>query len=403
MCSRCGSDIPAGQSKCSCGGEPARWVFAPETTLILSFVLLLTLFVATGFASRSYHKEESVLAHRWFERGQAAMRDGQSAVAIEAFRTALVYARGIEFTADYDLALARALAQAGHLEESRSYLLGLEQAAPGSGTVNLELARLSARLKNYSDAMRYYNSAIYGVWETDPLEQRRNVRIEFSEFLLDIGQTAEAQAQLVALVAALPPDPTLHVEAGNLFLRASRSALALKEFQTALDENRQAPGAARGAGAAAFQLGDYAAASRYFSRAGRESPLGPLWQQDLDVSNLILSLNPFAPNLSPSEAAHRAAHDYELASDRLATCVRNKYPSQKPQALPANLQRLMDDAREQSSRAKETRLTRHPEDIAPLMETVFRFQDAATSLCGPLSNTDLALQLIARAHAGAQQ
>jgi tetratricopeptide (TPR) repeat protein len=176
---------------------PAR-KFARDTSLLIACTILLLLFVATGFAAKLYHGEEERLSTRWFYRGQSAIAAGHAEEAIQDFRTALAYSRenGENSTqnAEYDLSLARALEAAGRVNEARAYLLGLAEREPASGTVNIELARVAARQNDVDGAIRYYTAAIYGVWESDPAEQRRKVRIEFMEFLLTHGRQADEKA-----------------------------------------------------------------------------------------------------------------------------------------------------------------------------------------------------------------
>ncbi len=82
--------------------------------------------------------------------------------------------------------LAQALARAGQEDESQTYLFNLALGIiPGSGPINLTLARIAVQLRTNSDAIRYYHNAIYGVWETHPISRRWEVRRELCEYLLN--------------------------------------------------------------------------------------------------------------------------------------------------------------------------------------------------------------------------
>ncbi len=102
-------------------------------------------FAVTGIAAKFYHAERDSLARQWYERGAADLRAGRPATALEDFRTALVYSRGNDL---YQLRVAQALIAANQPEEARAYLLSLWERTPGSGIVNLELARLAERARS---------------------------------------------------------------------------------------------------------------------------------------------------------------------------------------------------------------------------------------------------------------
>ena len=77
--------------------------------------------------------------------------------------------------------------------------------APGNSRVNLELARLAARMGDDADARRYYNGAIYGVWD-----ESADARCcaagwirawSFIRYLMGRGENTEAQSVLLATAA----------------------------------------------------------------------------------------------------------------------------------------------------------------------------------------------------------
>jgi tetratricopeptide (TPR) repeat protein len=128
-------------------------------TLITAVLFAVTLFLFHTFAT---HRQE--LAQRWAARGQAAIASGRPDQAIVALRGALSYAPGER---SYELLLAQALGDAGHTEEAYNYFLGLWEAQPGDGFINLRLARLAAKKNDMQAAINYYRAAIYGTWEGD--------------------------------------------------------------------------------------------------------------------------------------------------------------------------------------------------------------------------------------------
>src|SRR5215472_14437087 len=147
LCPRCGQLIPAGRAGCPVCTRPQGflWSLERETLVLLSLIMLGIFFVITGFAVKRYHASQLTLGGRWYERGQAALQSNRPEEAVDDFRTALVYARD---NTVYQKRLAEALIKARHLPEAEVYLRTLWVREPGDGTVNLELARLSANAHN---------------------------------------------------------------------------------------------------------------------------------------------------------------------------------------------------------------------------------------------------------------
>jgi tetratricopeptide (TPR) repeat protein len=133
--------------------------------------------------------------------GEEAFQSGDATRALSDYRSALVYAPN---NPRFQFHLARALAATGRDDEARSYLLNLLLESPGSGEVNLELARIAARKGAMSDAVENYHRAIYGVWEHNPILMRWNVRHELCEFLLGRSAESEAEPEIIALAQDTP-------------------------------------------------------------------------------------------------------------------------------------------------------------------------------------------------------
>src|ERR1700730_13933340 len=159
---------PESKMVCRCSTRRRYWLHSRETILLLCVVGLVIAFGITGFAARLYHGRRAELARSWFDHGNAELKAGRAAAALSDFRAALVYAQR-ELPPDeqqqYELDFVQALIATGNSDEARSYLLDMWERAPGNSRVNLELARLAARTGNDADAKRYYDGAIYGVWD----------------------------------------------------------------------------------------------------------------------------------------------------------------------------------------------------------------------------------------------
>ena len=218
-CEQCGQVIPRREQKCPACGEDRRFLLSipRNTLLLLSFPVLIILFLITSLAVKAYRAKEREVAQAWYVSGERELSAGRPEKALEDFRSALVYARN---DSHIELRLAHTLAAAGHFPEARAYLLNLWEREPGNGTVNLELARLAANSGSAPEAIQYYHDAVYGQWADNPAEHRRQARLELAEFLLRVGQKAQAQAELIALTADLPRDAELETQVGALLLNA---------------------------------------------------------------------------------------------------------------------------------------------------------------------------------------
>src|ERR1051326_6531788 len=129
-------------------------------------VLLGAFFAFTSVLVGKYHEQQAELARDWFQRGEKALQAGRYSEAVDDFQNALVYEHDNQ---EYRLRLAEALVAANRTQQARAHLLNLLEDEPGDGEVNLELARIAAKEGNLRDAQRFYQGAIYGVWQDDPI------------------------------------------------------------------------------------------------------------------------------------------------------------------------------------------------------------------------------------------
>lgn len=393
-CLRCGTLIPPGESECPvCREARGPMLFARDTILLLLILALIPFFVVTGFAVRSFHAKKARLAQEWYARGEANLQTASADAAIQDFRTALVYAPE---TLLYRLRLAQALLAAGRFEEGRAYLLSLWEKEPGDGVVNLELARLAVRRKDVNEAIRYFHNAIYGVWETDPPARRRVARFELSEFLVRAGAKEEAQSELVALAADLPPDVAAHLRVARLFSEVEDYDRAFREYSTVL---KAVPGNAEalaGAGKAAFLKPDYARARQFLQQAVRANPGDTVSSQLLETAHLILGSDPYLPRLSTAEQARRVVRAYGQAQKRLQSCIAAQPAAPELPPLQERLNNLRPLAR-------TTRLRRDPDQMPVVMDVVFETESLTAQVCGIPTGLDRALWLLARQHRGGGQ
>ena len=415
-----GQAQPQGQLVCRCSARRRYWLHSRETILLLCVFGLVTAFGITGFAARLYHGRRAELARSWFDRGNAELKAGRAAVALSDFRAALVYAQRELSPAQqqqYELDFVQALIATGKSDEARSYLLDMWERAPGNSRVNLELARLAARTGNDADAKRYYDGAIYGVWDQnsgDVLRSRMDARLELYHYLMDHGEKTEAQPVLLATAAAIPPDASLHTLVGQLMLEGGQAQQALEQFQQALRLDSRSYVAQAGAGEADFQLGNDRDAIRFLENAirdeaqqkrrpGSQAPDSTAREmeqaqvmQELAIAEASLALDPNRPGLDLMERARRAIRAYNAALTRIQSCAK-----EHAIALPEPSGNLTPFTGAASDELAEVALAKHPEQLDPLMEFIFEMESAATDNCGaPSDPTNAAIARIgAKTHA----
>ncbi len=136
---------------------------------MLSLIPLALLFLLTVTLAGTYHAREEVLVREWSQKGSEDLSAGQPSRAFEDFRNALSYDPNNDLV---QLLLAEALLADGRLPEARSYLVNLWDRSPGSGKVNYDLAHVSMRTGDWEQAVRYFQTAIYGSWDEDPAEKQ---------------------------------------------------------------------------------------------------------------------------------------------------------------------------------------------------------------------------------------
>lgn len=375
------------------------------------FVLMvLTLAAVAAFAAVShlvarFNANQQSRGRRLYAQGMADLNAGAADRAIEEFRAALTCDRA---NPQYQLSLGRALRDTGRLDEAESYLDSLWQRTPDDGTINLALARVAARRGSVDDALRYYHNAMYGVWSTDPDANRRDARVELVEFLLRKGARAQAQSELVALAAFLPPDPTLHLRAADLLDQAQDYPDALAEYEQVLRLDRGNPAALAGAGEAAYHAGRYRTAERYLQLGVNAKPQDSSLRYLLSSANLILETDPFVRRISDAERNRRIAAAFVKAGERLSACAQQRgvnlagagdppvtsplSSSQAPPALVALESRWM------ATRRDLPRLRSAGEADLPdaIMDLVFQIEQQTAEDCGEPQGVDQALLLISR-------
>ena len=388
--------------------------FIPRSAPAVLLVLTLATFVAFAAVSHlvnRYNANQQARGRKLYVQGLADVSAGKLDAAVEEFRAALTCDPS---NSQYQLSLGRALRDTGRLDQAESYLLALWQRAPQDGTINLALGRVAARRGSVDDSIRYYHNAMYGVWSADADANRRKARIELIEFLLQKGARAQAQSELVALAASLPPDPQLHLQTGQFFAQAQDYRDALSEYEQVLRLNRGDPVALAGAGEAAYRAGHYRTSQRYLQEAVKANPQDSHLRQLLESAVLVLHIDPFVRRISDAERVRRITSAFVHAGDRLKSCARSKGvklenasvesgPSVSSSMSPNALVSLAKRWLAMKPDLRHLRSSSESDLPDAIMDLVFQIEQQTDADCGEPQGADQALLLLARNREGADQ
>lgn len=392
-------------------GEESPRILSRELVLLLCVLALVAMFALTALFSRLYHRKVHTLADAMFAQGEAdeqaaqqmegQARAAQFKLALTDYRNALAYNPSNPL---FQFHLAKALSAAGRGEEARSYLLNLLSESPGSGEVNLELARVAARNNSMADAMRYYQGAIYGEWDADPIGMRWRVRRELCEFLLSRGAVKQAAPEVIALAQNTPADDPARLKiVAEMLLRTQQWNRALDAYHTLLAADPNDEDSRAGAGLAAFELGQYMTAMQDFDRLPRERREQPDLANRFELTRQILAADPFLSGLSSEARAQRAANALALTQTRAETCARQTGQSLEQTPPQTDLQRLYQRSEEMQKDWTLRYLQRFPDRLDAAMAYVFSVENAVGAACGEPQGDDRALWLLGRSRSVVNQ
>jgi tetratricopeptide (TPR) repeat protein len=379
-----------------------RWYFAREPLILLVLTTLAVIFfLAVSALSKVYQARRESLAEDWFKRAVTDQQAGHLDRAVHEFQAAELYSRD-NFV--YQLSLAQTLEREGNIDEAYSYLLNLRERQPDNGTVNLELARILAKEKESSQAIRYYHNALYAVWPIDPEEHRQTVRFELIKFLLRQNATAQAQSELIALAASLPKDPDLHTRVAALFLDTQDYEHALAEYRDALETDRHNAAALAGAGHASYELAMYPLARRYLQAAVAANPTDAESSNLLQTATLVLKMDPYRRQISVSDRNRAVIDAFNTAGERLKTCpLPEAAGSEGSTDAKAAQPPLATQWKEMQPKMTAGNLRRDPDLVETAMDLIFAVEQQTNSTCGTPTGKDLALLLVSKLHEGSER
>jgi tetratricopeptide (TPR) repeat protein len=227
--------------------------------------------------------------------------------------------------------------------------------------------------------------------------------VELAEFLLSVGEKAQAQAELIALIADLPSDPALETQVGALLLKTGEYEHAVPLFRQALRLRPNYTPALEGAGEASFEMGNYRDARRYLARAKREGALSTHCQLRLETATLILESDPLAPRLSGQERARRALQAFTQSMERLRGCAAARGVSFENGPQQSDLQKMHALALALRPKVREPNLARDPDLLLKVTDMVFEIEKVTERVCGEPQGMDLALLLLSRVQEGGNE
>jgi len=288
----------------------------PFALLAGVLAVLIGLAVLGGFLSYYYRAERAGRAQHFYQEGNELLARGLNEEAIGNYREALAMSR----KSQYRLALALALVTAGHLNEATIYLKELLSSEPTSAPANLGMARVAARGGRIDEAVSYYHHALYGVWPDDASGHRAAARLELIQMLGQAGRRKQAQAELLAMLAAMPGDIRVKKQTAPLLVEYGLPKEAVDLFRDITEHDAQDEEAFAGLGEAEYELADYAAARDALTTALRLNPNDTTVEKRLEACNRIMALDPTSRGMSAAERFRRSQEVLAAVLDALDEC-----------------------------------------------------------------------------------
>jgi tetratricopeptide (TPR) repeat protein len=371
-----------------------RLILRDSLTFVSLLLVTIVLSGITLFLFRSFTAHRAELAQRWSDRGHDALQAGRPDQAVVALRTALSYAPDER---SYELLLAQALGDAGHLEESYNYFLGLWETEPGNGFINQSLARLAAKKNDTQGAINYYRASIYGTWEGDGVVRRREVRLELARFLMAHHDMSSARTELLVAGGNNPGDLGLTLTLAQMLEQTGDPHDALMSYEKVLTQEPDNQTALIAAGRLEYEDGRFDQAHGLLERAvhGQEHTGTGISQNVttmLENSEKILTLSP-SKKLLARERTDRILKARDIAKKRLDSC--NAQVSTASGA-PSSLQSLNARWMEQDATANRSALLKDPLEQDASVKLIFDTELQTSQICGAPAGDDALLLLLAR-------
>gem|GEM_PF-3269838 len=308
-----------------------------QRAILLLFALFI-LSTVTGILSTTYWSTRESIAHEEFEKARGLSAQGQHLTALRYLRSAFHLEH---HNREYQMALATTLIQLRRFDEARLQLDDLLRQDPTNAEANLRLARIASEGGDESLdlAVQYFQRAIYGLWLSNPTENRIRTRFELVDYLASQGRLDLLRAELIVLASDLRDNPQQLERAGFLMLHAESPENAVDVFQRLLSLEPHNQRAMAGMGKAQLDSGNFPLAEQWLSRALRGNPQNEAIANELALVREIRALNPMLRGLTRRARAQRAGQ-------LLAQTYQPLYACASARVLPEDAQADLVRARE---------------------------------------------------------
>jgi tetratricopeptide (TPR) repeat protein len=212
------------------------------------------------------------------------------------------------------------LTKAGAWDEAKIYWNEVLRERPSSGPANLGLARVLAAQSDIDAAIAHYQRAIYGNWNENPEQHQVAARMELIQTLNKAGRRAQAQAELLALIANGPKDAVVRRQIAQTSLQLGMYRQAADLFREVTAGNGRDAAGFHGLGDAEFALGDYGAARDAYRSASEADSSDTAAAQKGDLCQQILDLDPTERGLSARQRFERSRELLGQVGADVAAC-----------------------------------------------------------------------------------
>jgi tetratricopeptide (TPR) repeat protein len=382
--------------------RPRRKIILRDSITFLVLTLsTVALYALTSFLFRSFSSRQSQLAKQFAISGQQALSRGDAERAVSDLRTSLSYAPD-DMT--NRLLLAEALARSNHLEQARSYFLGLLDAQPADGFLNLQLARLARERKDSTAAIDYYRAAAVGNWSGDSLRERYTVQLELADYLLQLNDLPSARAELLIAAADAPVDAGIYTMLGEKFEQAKDPTDALNLYSKAIKANPSIAEAPYRAGRVAYQMGDFSQAATLLSMARRHSAEEKAGEENArEIDDLLQSARrmqelTLSSDLAPQDRIEHLLRALPVAKQRFDSCLAHLNGG----ALPSDMQVLQSGWTDADKIGLRRSSLQDPTEQQSLTKLIFQTEEITSRFCGAPSGDDALLLQLANSSPGIQ-
>jgi tetratricopeptide (TPR) repeat protein len=289
--------------------------------ILLIALTLIGLSLFDRFFASLESTEQAASAQRDYENGMRLLTAGKPVAAIDELRSAHSESRE---NLTYELALIRALGEAGRFSDANILLDEVRLRYPNDGNFNLTAARLAAKQGNEEAAEAYYHRAIFGQWSgnssNDATVKRNAARMELIDYLAAKGRLQPLLAELISLEAETPADSATQPKLARLFLTSGAPARSATAWESYLAAHRDDAAGWAGLGEAQLQAGDYRRARSAFREALQLVPDNPDVKARYALLDLVTALDPTPHQLPAAEKHARAVRILNMANADLAQC-----------------------------------------------------------------------------------